>query len=520
MARTEDKNSREEQGTKPFANLLENKVYDYILKNRLLHSGCHVVVGVSGGADSVCLLFLLYEFRTVLNLELTVVHVHHGIRGESADRDARRTEELCRSLELPCLVFRRDVPGYAKERGLSEEEAGRIVRYRILRRVREERKADVIAVAHHGDDNAETVLWNLIRGTGLAGLSGMAPRRNDVIRPLLRCTKKEIVAYLKRRRIAWCQDESNELTAYTRNKLRLDIIPALLRINPKASEHICRTAEMIGEIRQWMEQEAEKWIDLNVSEDEERTVLPVAALRDVHRAPRMQIYLQILSKMNQENRALTDMEKGALNNLSRKNLLLIDGLLEQSHNAAVQLPEGLWAWRRYDSLVLGRRKEGRKTFSETGKTKSFDLTEVRGLNEGNFPIEWEIPKGLYPRGVLQFQLFSRAEDGVRGIRDADFCEKIPEKMYTKWFDYDKIKDTLSVRTRETGDYIRIMPGYKKKTVKAFMIDEKIPREDRDRICLLADGNHVLWIVGRCVSEGYKVTEHTKTILQVVVSGGV
>ena len=118
------------------------------------------------------------------------------------------------------------------------------------------------------------------------------------------------------------------------------------------------------------------------------------------------------------------------------------------------------------------------------------------------------------QGFLRFQLLSWNHGEAGNDRNVDICEKIPEKMYTKWFDYDKIKDTLSVRARKTGDYIRILPAYGKKTVKAFMVDEKIPREDRDQICLLADGNHVLWIVGYRVSEGYKVTDHTTTILQV------
>ena len=493
MRQTEEKNRWEKQGGSPFADPLENKVYDYILKNRLLHSGYHVIAGVSGGADSVCLLFLLYGFRAVLNLRITAVHVHHGIRGEGADEDARKTEALCRSLGLPCLVFREDVPGFAKEQGVSEEEAGRIIRYRILRRVREEQSADVIGVAHHGDDNAETVLWNLIRGTGLGGLGGMMPEQNGVIRPLLCCTKQEIVAYLTTRRISWCQDETNELPAYTRNKIRLDIMPKLAQINPKASEHICRTAEMIGEARQWMEQEAERWILLNGRIEKGQAALPIEALKEGHRALRMQVYLLALSKVNQEREALADLAKGALNNLSQKHLLLIDGLLEQAHNRAVQLPGGLWAWRRYDSLVLGRRERWQEEI----------VSEGRKLCETDFPFVWEIPKGLSPQGVLHFQLLSRRS-----------CEKIPEKMYTKWFDYDKIKNTLSVRSRKTGDYLRIMPGYGKKTVKAFMIDEKIPREDRDRICLLAEGSHVLWIVGHRVSEGYKVTEQTKTILQV------
>ncbi len=499
MVQAEEKNRQNPQKACSFADPLENKVYDYMLKNRLLHSGCHVITGVSGGADSVCLLFLLYGFRSVLNLRITAVHIHHGIRGENADRDARETEKLCRSLGLPCLVFREDVPGYAKNQGLSEEEAGRIVRYRILRRVREEQSADVIAVAHHRDDNAETVLWNLIRGTGLAGLGGMTPAGRGLIRPLLCCAKKEIEAYLKRRQISWCQDETNWLPAYTRNRLRLDIIPKLQQINSKASEHICRTAEMIGEVRQWMELEAKRWISQNAETDEGRTILPVAALRDAHRALRMQVYLLALSKVNQENRELSDMARGALNNLSGKHLFLIDGLLEQEHNAAVQLPGHLWAWRRYDSLVLGKRRKRR----DRPAGREADFSERKEISVKVFPSEQEIFDDFSPPGILCFQLLSR-----------NGCEKIPEKMYTKWFDYDKIKNTLSVRTRKTGDYIRIMPGYGKKTVKAFMIDEKIPREDRDRICLLADGSHILWIVGYRVSEKYKVTEHTKTILQV------
>ncbi len=460
---------------------LEEKVKAYILEKGMIREGDHVVAGVSGGADSVCLLLLLCRFRSLWNLTVTAVHVHHGIRGENADRDARYTQELCRRLGVPCRVYREDVPALAAGQKISVEEAGRIARYRIFRQVMDEEQAAAVAVAHHRDDSAETFLWNLIRGSGLTGLSGIEPVKDGVIRPLLCCGRKEILGYLAECQVGYCRDETNDQIRYTRNRIRHCVLPALEEMNSGASGHILAAAEIIGEACRWVEEEVENLLERYGQKEGNAVALPVQMLEEQRPFLRMQLYLSALRRAG-----------CSVRDVGRRHLELADGLLEAAHGAAVQLPGGARIFRRYDSLVLSGAQEGEKT-------DFFCAVET-------CPFRCSVPDSIRPGGVMEFQLIERTPS-------LEF-EKNQEKMYTKWFDYDKIKDRLSVRTRKPGDYLELMPGGKRKTVKSFMIDQKIPCEYRDQILLVADGSHVLWIVGFRTSEGCRVTEDTKYILQI------
>ena len=193
------------------------RVVKYIQEEKLLEQQDRVVVALSGGGDSVCLLSVLVKLREEMGLKLLAVHVHHGLRGEEADRDMEFSERLCRELKVKFDCAMADVKGTAQEMGLSLEEAGRKLRYEFLEKKRVEFGGGKIAVAHHKDDQAETILYHLCRGTGLKGLGGMSPRRETVIRPLLCVGKEEILAYLREEKLEWCLDSTNLETEYTRN---------------------------------------------------------------------------------------------------------------------------------------------------------------------------------------------------------------------------------------------------------------------------------------------------------------
>ncbi len=260
------------QDTKMDKQMLD--IRNYIQSHHLIEKGDHVLVGLSGGPDSVFLLYVLNRFKDSLGYKLYALHVHHGIRGEEADRDMRFSEELCKSFGIPFEKTFVDAPGLAGAKGMSLEEAARVLRYEAFEKTRKEiedrAKAEtengnaarcVIAVAHHMDDQAETVLHNLVRGSGIRGLSGMEPKRGHIIRPLLSVKREYILSKLKDNDISYVIDSTNLDTQYTRNHIRSEILPELREINPEASAHIAHTADILREAEGFFARLASEYAD-------------------------------------------------------------------------------------------------------------------------------------------------------------------------------------------------------------------------------------------------------------------
>lgn len=239
----------------------------YIEKNQLIRPGDGVVVGLSGGPDSVFLLYALHTLQARMGFTLRAVHVHHGIRGAEADRDAAFSEKLCAKLVVPFQAVHVDAPSYAAQQGLSLEEAARILRYEALETARQQLTTPTawIAVAHHLDDQAETVLHNLVRGAGLRGLAGMENRRNHVIRPLLSTKREDILKWLEQNKIAYVTDSTNADPHYTRNRIRSTVLPELREINPEASAHIAHSAALLREADAYFYALALQYVDAHAT---------------------------------------------------------------------------------------------------------------------------------------------------------------------------------------------------------------------------------------------------------------
>lgn len=199
------------------------KVLNFIKENNMLQNGDSVVLGVSGGADSICMLYVLKEISKFINLKLVVVHVHHHIRGKEADGDMEYVRKICDKEHIPYEIFHIDAKKEAIARGMSEEEAGRVCRYECFAKVQEKYNANKISVAHNLNDNSETILFNLFRGTGIKGISGIPMQRDNIVRPLLCVSRKEIEKYLEENHISYRTDKTNFETEYSRNKLRLEL---------------------------------------------------------------------------------------------------------------------------------------------------------------------------------------------------------------------------------------------------------------------------------------------------------
>lgn len=472
---------------------MRERVWDYIEEYGLLEPGDRVVAALSGGADSVCLLSVLRELGLY---ELRALHVHHGLRGEEADRDARFAEKLCEELKVPLETVYFDVAAYAKEHGLSEEEAGRNLRYEALEaaacRWEEEAlgRPVKIAVAHHRDDSAETILHHLLRGSGLRGLSGIAPVQGRRVRPLLCAGREEIREYLTEKGIGWCEDSTNETVDYTRNRIRRELIPYMIEhINARASENILRAGEIFGQADRYLEKQAEKvWQRAGGVREEknEQGAVRIASVsidRDIllEQEPIIRMYLL---------RHMVELAAPGMKDITAGHYAQLEKLAAQQTGKRCDLPGRLTAVREYQVLRLERSggKQNRKADEEM--------------------VCLPVPGGPPVRvGEMEFEVFFRLKD-----------REIPKNQYTKWFDYAKIKDALSVRTRRPGDYLSLPDG-RHKAVQRYMIDEKIPRDRREQQLLLAEGSHILWLIGYRISEYYKISENTQTILQVTFHGG-
>lgn len=444
---------------------IEERVFSYIEKYNMIEAGSQVIVGISGGGDSVCLLFLLSRYQKKKFFHLQGVHVNHGIRGQEALRDQEYARELCERLGVPFTVYTYSVPDIANREKRSLEETGRMVRRRAFaQKAAELGGKTAIALAHHENDNAETVLHNLIRGTKVAGLGGIRPiQRSEegisYIRPLLKVTREEIEAYLKQQQIPWMTDSSNEEIVYTRNRIRHKILPEMEKINPRAVSHITQAADTFLAIEEYLRGQADRLYREYVEKKENGYWI------------QKELFLEKELMQSYVVRMVLEQVAGKKQDLTAAHVESILSLGRGRTGASVSLPGGVLASQVYGNLL------------------------IRVPAAGELPLK-----------ELEFEVFLWEN------------QQIPEKTYTKWFDYDKIKSSLEIRRRKPGDFLTVTEAGGTKKLKDYMIDCKIPREERENLTLLADGSHILWIVGYRISQYYKVTSQTKTVLKVHVKG--
>ncbi|MCI8505326.1 MAG: tRNA lysidine(34) synthetase TilS [Lachnospiraceae bacterium] len=472
------------------------KILETIKREELMRAGELVVTGVSGGADSICLLSVLLELKRQLGIRVAAVHVHHGIRGAEADGDEAFVREFCESRQVPFLAYYRDVPKLAREKKITMEEAGRQARYQCFKEAIKELSGDRLAVAHNRDDNAETVLFHLFRGSGLKGLSGMdyqAPipscgsgvlpvsEYGRLVRPLLDISRKEIETYLFRRGISYCQDSTNISEVYDRNRIRLNILPEARRINEEAISNIVRAAGIAKEAERWMEKEAEEWIKKEAVFGGEKIRLPGKILSEQEPILAGLILRKVLERLT-----------GSLRDIAKRHTDQILELAGKETGRRLSLPGEIRVQNEYGMLVFS----GRPAAKEALVSK-----EERMIHPTE---EWKEEEFFGRR--FRFRCFRRRPG-----------QKIPENRYTKWFACDKIKGNLSLRGRRSGDWFQAFAGGGRQSVKSYMINEKIPADERGKIPLLAEGSHVLWIVDGRISEAYKVTEESGLVLEIKVS---
>ena len=468
------------------------RIEKFIQKYHMLTCGDRVIAGVSGGADSVCLFLMLLELRKKIGFDLIAVHVHHGLRGEAADQDQQFVEALCEQHRIPLEIFRVNLESIAKKRKQSLEEAGRMVRREAFDSVCKKYGGNKIALAHHQNDNAETLLWNLSRGTGLDGLGGIRPVNGKFIRPLLCMNREEIEEYLAKRKQSYCIDETNAGTDYTRNKLRHLVLPILEeQVNSAAVRHMNETMEQIWELQEYMQEQVEAAYQECVQEHFEKACWIQIQQKSFETFPELIKKMVIRKGMEQVG--------GKKRDLSHKHVDVMMELMNKQVGRTLDLPYEMHAKRNYEGIRL----EKRRTYLSGEEKKAGIIQEC--MAELNIPGETI----LADRNLkLRCKILEKPKN--LSIKD------IPQKIYTKWFDYGIIKSSLYIRTRQAGDTIVIDEKGHQKKLKNWFVDEKIPKEVRDSQLLLAENNEILWVLGHRMSQAYQVKQSTKWILQIEV----
>lgn len=460
--------------------MLMNMVEKTLNERRLVSENDRIIVALSGGADSICLLDILYKLKKKYGFILYAAHLNHQIRGVQAHRDVLFCADICDRLEIPFFVKSVNVPSYAEEKKMTMEEAARECRYRFLLDLKSELKADKVAVAHNMDDQVETILMRIIRGTGLYGLKGMDYRlSNGVIRPLLDIGKTEIIDYLKQCNLSWCDDGTNEETVYTRNKIRLHLLPLMEEFSPKVRESIVRMSTSLREDSFHMESAAYELFRESSYLSDKVVKLDCDIL--CQHSPSMK---------KREIRYAIKEVRGSLKGIESIHLDDVLSLTENPKSQArLDLPGGLKIYKKQNFLYF--------TMEELKETE-IAFTYSLGKNDRVYISELGM------------------EITTKTIAKAK-CLVLPTGQYTKAFDLDKIKGTIIVRNRQVGDKIRPMGLGGTKKLKNIFIDEKIPIEQRDRVPIITDSeDNIIWVVGSCISEDFKIDENTKNVIRIGV----
>ena len=457
-----------------------DKIKAVIKDNELIKESERVVVGVSGGADSVCLLLVLKE---IMPLEcITAVHINHGIRGDEAARDEDFVLQLCKRQGIRLEIRRLDVPLFARENKISEEEAGRVLRYRVFEEIRLLYKADKIAVAHNLNDVAETFLMNLSRGSGITGLTGIKLRSGVLIRPLIKTSRteiEEIVTYLGE---GFITDSTNNSLIYTRNRIRKRVIPELEEVNERAVSHINDACERLEKIEGYIIKEAANTYKSYVTKGKDIFISnEILTLDEV-------IIEEVLHK------ALSE-AAGRARDIGGVHISYLLELFSKQVGREIDLPYQVRAFREYKGIRL----KGSANKSESGESIQM-LPELL----------------LHTEDVEGISTVASEEDNIRLTFEDGSVKNLSQNSCIRWFDYDKIAENVMVRFKEEGDFLVISPEGDKKKLKKYFVDSKIPSDKRGGIPLVVSGNDVLWIIGYRTGEGARITKSTKKLLKMEI----
>ncbi len=501
---------------------LESKVLDFIQRYSLIPPEEIVVVGVSGGADSVCLLHVLTKWRKGLGIKLHIAHLNHQLRGAESEADAEYVSNLAGSLGIPITIDRQDVAAYRIARNCSIEEAARELRYAFLVRVAREVGAHRIAVGHTRDDQVETILMHILRGTGITGLCGLAPcspmaydsqgmslraealsvakgQRSNllVIRPLLDITREETASYCQEHQLEPHIDSSNLSPSFFRNRLRLHLLPLLRQYNPSVDQALLRLADIAKEDNALIEQQTSGVWD-EVARQENNTVyldkkqiasLPLALQRHLLRV------------------AVTKLA-GDVRDIEASHIEAARSLLNKPASKRISLPHGLICHGGYNELVITRLPSVIASEAKQSPLPPCPFPPLPGEFPLKVPGQTVFPGWNVIASIVRERVASLSSQGVLST-----SERTCQSNFVAYFDLHKTGTALFVRQRQPGDRFQPLGMSMPKKLYEFMVDAKIPRSWRGHIPIVCSPQQIIWVVGWRIDDRAKTTEASQKILR-------
>jgi tRNA(Ile)-lysidine synthase len=462
--------------------LLLNKIRRTLSSHNMIGSGDKVLVALSGGSDSVALLALLRELSEDLQIKLFAAHLNHLSRGEDSYKDAQFVKKLCEDWNIKTYFAEKNVKKEKDKLKRSFQETARILRYEFFLDVLKDIEGDKIALGHTADDQAETVLINLTRGAGLKGISGIPPVRRELVRPLIECQKKELLKYLEDSSIHYCTDSTNASDIYLRNRVRSDFIPYLKEnFNPNIVNRLSDMTKLIRDDMDLLNSLTQEYFEKlsYVKNFGESVSLKLSELNLVKLGLKKRILLAAIEFIKGDLRSIESGHINSLEEFSRKNVL----------GKTLQIPCFIEAVLSKELLILRKKRKNEKIVL---------ITTLRSI---------EVP-GKTVLKDLGLEFNCRLVDR----NSFDFNNKNGKEEF---FDFEKIGNTISCRFFEAGDrFVPLgMQGIKK--VKSYFIDEKIPRNERNRIPILINGkNDIIWIYGHRIGNNFRVQEKTRQIIAI------
>ncbi len=452
-----------------------------------------VVVGVSGGADSVALLHILQAVAPRLSLRIGVAHLNHCLRPRDSDKDAEFVLSLAKKLDLPCYIQKIDVLKYQIDNRLSLEEAARRVRYTFYHQVSKKNRFNKIALGHHSDDNAEQVLINLFRGSGPLGIAGIPPVRNGkIIRPLIKLSRPEIIDFLNKNKLKYVSDTSNTDTRYVRNRIRHHLIPLLKKsYNPKISETLNRLAEIIRSEEDWIEGKIDvlfKETALTIQED--HVSLAVSRLNKTHFSTQRRIYRKAIETI-----------KGDLRRIRFSHIDSVVRLLNSGKAyGRLDFPDRIRVQRNKDELRFSREKSALRHL------------DMKSGPEETIVFEYQIskPESIFIKEIGSYiNFFDMSIEHLPDFRRAG--------KHTGFFDKDALIFPLVLRNYRPGDRFNPLGMTGTQRLKKFFIDKKVPRTERMRCPLLLSRGKIIWVIGYRIDDSVKLTSSTRNVVKVDLS---
>jgi len=443
------------------------KVTKTLKKYEMLAQGEKVVLGVSGGADSVAMLYALNELIDY-GLDLIIAHLNHGIRGDEAKRDADFVKETAKTLGLTFVYGEVNTLEYREEAGISLEDAARTLRYKFFNQVLSKHYATKLATAHTLDDQAETVLMRLIRGSGSNGLSGIPPVSNNIIRPLIETSRSEIEQFLKSKNVSWINDSTNESKEFLRNKIRIDLLPELETYNPNIKETLARTADILRYEDEFISKQARKHFEETFNANKSELIGDLEYYRNVDKTLRFTLL-----------RLAVEVIAGSLKNVSSLHITNADDfLLSDNPSGEIEIPEEIVIVKGYNTILVTKKAELNHEFNHT----------------------------IQAHGKWSFNEFSVHIEYVKTHELHENDESIA------FFDPETVEFPIEVRSFKPGDSFSPLGMTSSKKLQDYFTDIKLPQFMRSRVPLFLSKGDIMWIGGIRIDNRFKVKDKREEVL--------